>query len=115
MKILINWLLSALAIFIAAYILNGFSAGSVVVTSLWAALVAALVLGIVNALIKPLLVVLTLPITVVTLGLFYLVINTLMVLLTAWIVPGFAVGGFWIALTFSVILSLVSWALNKIA
>jgi len=115
MKFILNWLLSTLAIVIAAYIINGFSAGAVVISSFWAAIIAALVLGIVNALIKPVLTVLTLPITLLTLGLFALVINALMVLLVSWLVPGFAIASFWVAVVFSIVLSLISWALHKIA
>ena len=115
MKFILHWLLSTLAIVIAAYIINGFSAGAVVITSLWSALIAALVLGIVNALIKPVLHIISLPITILTLGLFALVINTLMILLVDWITPGFAISGFGIAFVFSIVLSLISWALHKIA
>lgn len=92
-----------LAILIAGYLLPGVSVGGLV-----PALVAAAVLGIINILIKPVLVILTLPITILTLGLFLLVINAALVLLAASIVPGFAVAGFWWALIFSILISLVS-------
>lgn len=115
MKFILNWLLSTLAIVIAAYIINGFSAGAVAISSVWAALIAALILGIVNALIKPILHIISLPITILTLGLFALVINTLMVLLVDWLTPGFSLSGFWIAFIFSIVLSIVSWFLHKIA
>jgi putative membrane protein len=72
------------------------------------AVVVAAVLGILNVLVKPLLVLLTIPITIMTLGLFLLVINTLLILLADWLVPGFDVDGFWWALLFSIILSLVN-------
>jgi putative membrane protein len=98
---IIRWLISAIAILITAYILPGVS------TTILAALVVAVVLGLLNTFVKPILVILTLPLTVVTLGLFYLVINALMVLLAAAIVPGFEVAGFWWALLFAFILSLV--------
>ena len=115
MKILLNWLISALAIVIAAYLINGFWPEAVTISSFWAALAAALVLGIVNALIKPILHIIALPITILTLGLFAFVINALMVLLVSWIVPGFSIANFWIAVIFSLVLSLISWALHKIA
>jgi putative membrane protein len=115
MKIILNWILSTLAIVIAAYLINAFWAGSIIIDSVWTALIAALVLGIVNALIKPVLVILTLPITLLTLGLFSLVVNALMVMLVSFIVPGFMVSGFLIALIFSVVLSVIGWALHKIA
>ncbi len=115
MKIILNWLVSTLAIVIAAYIINGFWADAVTIRSFWAALVAALVLGIVNALIKPVLNLIALPITILTLGLFALVINALMVWLVAAIVPGFSIAGFSVAVIFSLVLSLIGWFLHKIA
>lgn len=109
MSLLIRWIVSGLVILSAAYILPG-----VHVESFMAALVAALVLGIINAFIKPLLILLTLPITLVTLGLFTLVINAGLVLLTARIVPGFTVDGFLWALAFSLVLSLANAFLSHL-
>lgn len=109
MAILINWLLSALAIIAAAYILPG-----VHVQDFLTALVLAIVLGIINAILKPILVMLTLPITLVTLGLFTLVINALLVLLATLIVPGFQVDNFLWALLFSIVLSLVNAVLQQL-
>jgi putative membrane protein len=106
MQILANWLLSAIAILVTAYIVRG-----VRVDSFTTALVVAVVLGIVNAILKPILVLLTLPITILTLGLFMFVINALLILLVTQVVPGFKVDGFWTALIFSLILSLVNWFL----
>lgn len=108
MSILINWLVSALVILSVAYILPG-----VHVVSFMTALVAALVLGVINAILKPILIILTLPINIVTLGLFTLVINALLILLATKIVPGFSVDGFWWALLFGIILSVVNSVLNK--
>lgn len=104
MGILVNWLLSAIAIGITAYLLPGvhIEGGAVTV------LVLAVVLGLINAILKPILKLLTLPITILTLGLFSLVINALLILLAARIVPGFMVDGFWWALLFSIVLSLVN-------
>lgn len=107
MGFLINWLVSGLAIVIAAYLLPGIK-----LTGFFAALVTALVLGLINAVIKPVLLLLTLPINIMTLGLFTLVINALLILLTSKIVPGFQVDGFWWAVAFSVVLTLVNFGLS---
>jgi putative membrane protein len=77
-------------------------------------IVAAILLGIVNAFVRPLAFILTLPITVVTLGLFLLVLNAGMVALVAWIVPGFEISGFWTAVGVALIVSLVSWAASSV-
>ena len=100
---MIDFIVYAIAIAISAYLLPGIE-----VTGVVALLLTALVLGIVNALIKPLLILLTLPVNILTLGLFTLVINALLILLVAQIVPGFTVSGFWWALLFGVILSVIS-------
>ncbi len=102
-KTLIRLLLSAIAVLICAYILPG-----VHVAGFLTAIVVAGVLAVINVLFKPILVVLTIPITIITLGLFLLVINTLMILLVSWLVPGFYVDGFWWALVFSVVLSIIN-------
>ena len=109
MGILINWLASALVIVIAAYILPG-----VHVASFWTALLVALVLGILNILVKPLLILLTLPITLVTLGLFVFVINALLILLADAIIPGFQVDGFLWALLFSLLISVINLFTSRI-
>jgi putative membrane protein len=100
---IVRLLLSALAVFICATILPGAHVDGFLI-----ALVVAAVLGILNVLVKPLLVLLTIPITILTLGLFLLVINTILILLADWLVPGFNVDGFWWALIFSILLSLVN-------
>ncbi len=110
MSFLLNLLIGGLAVFLSAYILPG-----VTVDSFLTAIIVAVVLGVVNALVKPVLVLLTLPVTVVTLGLFLFIINALMVLLVAVVVPGFKVSGFWMALVFSLILSVISWFLHSLA
>ena len=107
MKLIMNWLIYTLAITITAYLLP-----NVEISNLKAALLAALVLGLVNAIIRPLLIFFTLPLTILTLGLFVLVINAFLVLLASKIVPGFAVGDFWWALFFSLIVSVVNWFLS---
>lgn len=110
MNILINWLISALAIIITAYILPG-----VHISSFGTALITAIALGILNAFIKPVLLLLTLPINVLTLGLFTFVINALIILLVSSLVAGFRVDGFWWALLFSIILSIINSFLYQIA
>jgi putative membrane protein len=110
MGLLIRWLIAAAAVIVASYIVPGVS-----LASFWTALLVALVLGIINAVLKPLLIILTLPINRVTLGLFTLVINALLVLLASSIVSGFSIMGFWNALLFSLILSVVTFFLNKLA
>ncbi len=110
MRLLTLLLINGFAVFIAAYILPGVSVETFVT-----ALVVAVVLGVINTFIKPLLLLLTLPITIITFGLFALVINGLMVLLASAIVPGFHVENFLWALLFSLVISLVSSLLNRIA
>lgn len=102
-KFIINWFVYALAIFITAYLLPGVHVGGVI-----SVLVLAIVLGIINNFIKPVLIILTLPLSIVTLGLFSFIVNAFLILLTAWIVPGFSVNGFWWALAFSIILSIIN-------
>lgn len=109
MNLFIHWLVNAIAVAVAAYVLPGVAVAGVV-----PAFVAALVLGIINTLLKPILVILTLPVTVVTLGLFLLVINAGLVMLASRIVPGFAVSSFWWALLFSVVVSVVSSFLHSL-
>lgn len=110
MRIIIRLLVNALAVFIAAYVLPG-----VAVDGPLTALIVAVVLGVVNTFLKPILVILTLPITFVTLGLFLLVINGALVLLVGELVPGFVVDGFLWALLFGLVVSLVGSFLNALA
>jgi putative membrane protein len=109
MKLLIRLAVSTLAVFIAAYVLPGINVDSWVT-----ALVVAVILGLLNAVLRPVLVLLTLPATILSLGLFILVINAIIVLLVAWLVPGFAVVSFWWALGFSLVVSIVSGFLNAL-
>jgi len=103
MNILINWFVSGLAILVTGYLLPGIH-----IQSFLTALVVAVVFGIANAVLKPILIIFTLPITIVTLGLFTLVINAALVLLTSSLVSGFRVDGFWWALAFSLVLTIVN-------
>ncbi len=109
MKILIHWLLSAAAVWLVSQIIPGF-----MVASLGAALIAALVIGLVNATLGLVLKIVTLPLTVVTLGLFWLVINGLMLLVAAQLVPGFAISGFMAAFFGAIVLSLVNMVLKSL-
>lgn len=107
MELLLIWILNAVALLIVAYILPG-----IAVASFWSALIAALVLGLLNTLVKPLLVLLTLPITVVTLGLFLLVLNALVFWFAGSILRGFQVNGFWWALLGAIIYSIIAGFLS---
>ncbi len=107
--ILIKIILTAVAALLASYLLNG-----VHIDNLTTALIVAVVLAILNAIVKPILVLLTLPITIVTLGLFLLVINILIIKWAADIVPGFEVNSWWSALLFSLIVSVVNAVLESL-
>ena len=100
--------ITALGLWVASEIFDG-----LVFESPAKLIVAAIVLGIVNAFVRPLAFILTLPLTVLTLGFFLLVLNAAMVGLVAWIVPGFEISGFWTALGTALIVSLVSWAASS--
>ena len=101
------WLINTLALVAVAYLLP-----SVTISSAGAAIVAGLVLGLVNTLIRPLAVLLTLPVTVLTLGLFIFVINGLLFWAVASLVPGFHVAGFWSGVIGAIVFSLISWLLS---
>ncbi|TGU72451.1 phage holin family protein [Geomonas terrae] len=109
MGLIIKWLLNGVAIVITAYLLPGVS-----LTGFGAALITALVLGLINTFIKPVLMLLTLPLNILTLGLLTFVINALLIMLTSALVSGFTVHGFGWALLFSLVLSIVSYILNVI-
>jgi len=109
MRLLIHWILSAIAVWIVAHFVPGIS-----VSGVKAALIAALVIGLINATLGLLLKILTFPLTLVTLGLFWFVINALMLKLAAAIVPGFEVRGFIPALIGAVLMSVVSSILQWI-
>lgn len=109
MTLLLVWLLNAVALLIVAYILPGIS-----VASFGSALVAALVLGLLNTLVKPVLVLLTLPITIVTLGLFLLVLNALIFWFAGSVLKGFQVNGFWWAMLGALVYTIVSGLLSRL-
>jgi len=102
MKLLVHWIVNSLAIMVAAYVVPG-----VYVQSFLVAMIAALVLGLINLTLKPILLILTLPINILTLGLFTFVVNAVLILLVAAIVNGFQVADFTTALIFGIVLSIV--------
>jgi putative membrane protein len=101
--------IAALGLWVASEIFDG-----LVFESVSKLIVSGLILGLVNAFVRPLAFILTLPLTVLTLGLFLLVLNAGMVALVAWIVPGFEISGFWTAVGTALIVSLVSWAASSV-
>ena len=109
MFFIVRLIINIVAILIISYLFPSL----IWVDTFWAALVTALLLGIVNAIIRPILVLLTLPLTLVTLGLFLLVINGLMLWLVSALVSGFHVSGFWGAVLGSILISIVSWILSR--
>ncbi|MDA7418360.1 phage holin family protein [Xenophilus arseniciresistens] len=109
MRLIIQWLLSALALLAVTYLYSG-----VRVDSFTSALIAAAVIGLLNMVVRPILVVLTLPVTVVTLGLFLFVINALMFWSASGLLGGFHVDGFWAALLGSLIYSLLNLLIDRV-
>jgi putative membrane protein len=109
MNVILKLLLNALAVFILAYLLNG-----VEVNGYLGAIIVAFVLAILNLFVKPILIIFTLPVTILTLGLFLLVINALIILLADKLVDGFSVSSFWTAILFSILLSILQSILYSI-
>ena len=109
MRLVLTWLINAVALLAIPYLMH-----SVNVTSISAALFAALVLALVNTLIRPVLLILTLPVTVVSLGLFIFIINGFSFWLAAQFVPGFSVDSFMSALGGALLYSIISWALTTL-
>ena len=109
MRFLLRTLLNGIAIVVAAWFIPGVQLAGIV-----PALIAGVLLGFVNALIRPILLLLTLPFTLLTLGLFIFVVNAICFALTAALVPGFEISGFFAAFFGAIVVSLVSWVLNAI-
>ena len=109
MRLLITWLINALALLALPYIFS-----SIHVDTFVSALIAALILGLINTLIRPLLVLLTLPVTLLTLGLFIFVINGLLFWFVGSFIRGFSVDGFWAGVFGAIVYSLISWALSSL-
>ncbi len=110
MHLIIRWVVNTLALFIVVTLLKPHRQAHTVVSLA----IAAAVLGLLNAVIRPILVVLTLPLTIVTLGLFLIILNALMLEATAWLVPGFRIQSFGWAIAAAIILGLISLVTNKI-
>lgn len=108
-RLLIHWVINATALLAVPYLMDSVQLGSV-----WSALIAAAILGLVNTLIRPALLVLTLPVTFLSMGLFIFVINGLLFWLVAQLVKGFYVAGFWAAVGGALLYSIISWALNTL-
>jgi putative membrane protein len=106
---LVHWLVQAAALFLTTRIVPG-----VHVRSYAALAVAALVVGFVNALVRPVLVLLSLPLTILTLGLFYFVVNGACLMLAAALVPGFTVEGCGVAILGALVMSVIAWAINRV-
>lgn len=109
MRLLLIWAINAAALFALPFLMS-----SIRVDSVSTAVIAALVLGLVNALIRPVLVILTLPVTLLTLGLFIFVINGLMFWGVSQLVGGFHVAGFWSAFFGAIVFSVISWVLSAL-
>jgi putative membrane protein len=107
---IVRFLLSGLAVLLTSYLLPG-----VALENFWYALLVAAVLSLANMLLKPLLIILTIPVTIVTFGLFLLVINAFIIMLVDYVVPGFEVRGVWWALAFSLILSVFNSMFSDIS
>jgi len=108
MGIFIRWLILTIAIIIASYLLDGIR-----VSGFLSALFAAAILGILNAFFRPILIILTLPLNIMTLGLFTFVINAILLMMASGVISGFEVYGFWSAVSGSLLISIVSWVLNS--
>lgn len=106
--LIIRWLFLTVAILVAAHLIEGIQ-----VKGFWSAVFAAAILGVLNALFRPILIILTLPINILSLGLFTFVINAILIMMVSGVVGGFEVHGFWSALFGSLVISVVSWLLNS--
>jgi putative membrane protein len=104
MTYLIHWIVAALCLCVTAYLVPGFN-----ISNVFAALIAALVVGFLNIVLWPILAILTLPLTIVTFGLFLFVINALVLKFGAALVPGFSIDGFFPAIVGAIVLTLVGW------
>lgn len=109
LRLLLVWLINTVALIAVAYLMP-----SITVSSFGAALLAALILGFVNAVVRPVLILLTLPVTVLTLGLFIFVLNGLLFWAVGSWLEGFTVGGFWAAVFGAILFSIVSWLLSAL-
>jgi putative membrane protein len=109
-RLAITWVFNTIALFVATWLLSGLSYGN----DWWALLISGLVFTLVNFFLKPVLAILSIPFIIVTLGIFYFLINVLMLYLTHWIVPQFTIASFWWAALAAIIISVVNWVLRKL-
>jgi putative membrane protein len=109
MRFLLHWGITSLSLWVASYVFSGIRFADVS-----ALVIAALLLGFANAIVRPLLIVLTLPLTVLTLGFFLLVVNALMLLLVSALVNGFSIASFWTAFFASIFISILSFAIGAV-
>ena len=109
MRFLLRLLLNGVAVFLAAQLIPG-----ITVAGPGAAIVAGIALGLINAIVRPVLILLTLPVTLVTLGLFIFVVNAICLALAAWFVPGFTISGFIPALLGALVITIISWLLSAL-
>jgi putative membrane protein len=107
--LLLSWLANIVSLLVADWIFDGVS-----IERWWPLILGAAVLGIANTIVKPILTLLTLPLVIVTLGLFYFVINVLMLALAEWIAPDFSIDGFWTYIGATIVVSIVNWAMHGI-
>lgn len=109
MRILIHWLINAVAVYATAQLLDGIH-----IRSFGTAILVALVLGLINAIVRPVMVLLSIPFIIVTLGLFLFVINALLLQLSASLAGGMTIDGFWWALAGSLLITLISWTISTV-
>ena len=109
-SLLLRWAFNVVALFVAAWLLSGVDYGD----SWWSLLIAAVVFTLVNMIVKPILTVLSIPFIVVTLGLFYFLLNILMLYITDWLVTDFEIDTFWWGALAAIIVSIVNWILNSV-
>lgn len=109
MRLMLRWMINALALLALPYVVSGIE-----LKSFYIALIVAVVLGLLNAVVRPVLILLTLPVTLLTLGLFILVVNALLFWFVGTFVEGFHVSGFWAAFFGAILYSLITWAVNAL-
>ncbi|KAF1009888.1 MAG: phage holin family protein [Burkholderia sp.] len=109
MTVILTWIINAIALLLIAYLVP-----SIYIKSFWTALLIAVVLGLINTIIRPALILLTLPVTIVTLGLFILVVNAFCFWFASSLLKGFEVSGFWSACFGSILYSIVSWLMSAL-
>lgn len=106
--LILRWLTLTLAIVATAYLMEGIR-----ITGFWAALAAAALLGVFNAVLRPIAILLTLPVNILSLGLFTFIINAMMIKMVSGIISGFTVNGFWTSVFGALVISIISWLLNS--